>query len=833
MPRYFLTRVKVEGFRGINNEGEPLELKFKADNVNSVFAVNGAGKSSLFEALYYAVHDKVPKLAELQAGERPGDYFANRFHSKRVATIELEFLPDDGTGASVTINVQRSAAGKRTVTSPSGTSDPEGFLRSMREDFALLDYVTFAKFIQDTPLNRGRSFAALLGLSSYSSACRAFQGASETRTLNADFNIKTIESEVANANESSQRELAGLRASFEEITGRPLDDLTKLPQYKQEVLDALGAIELLKPHVDGKSLDEIDFLAVKDAVLAAEGGPDRKELETAISTIARLDALGDGDPTKVAASQVDFESLLSDHEKLLAATKGELFKSMYEAAQAVVVDGSWPDDQQCALCENSVEHSMAAHIQDQLTQFGAVVAKADELKIGWRSSAFAKRLYLLEKFEPMGIPDDQRIVVALTKLADTGDLVRADFERAVKRLNDLELVRSSLLKELTARKDALELVLPPSLVRLTEQVEHARQFQESYRQLLQEIAEERRLRKRLAMLKRWQTFIGEATETFAKAEASLAKKRITAIDGLYKSMFERIMGVSDVVPELQRPDGAEDLNVQLADFHGQHDLSARALLSESFRNALAISVFLAAASNHAGRPRFVVLDDVTSSFDAGHQFELMEILRLTLRYPANANGLQFIILSHDGLLEKYFDRLGGTADWHHQRLQGWPPMGSVMSQTQDANRLRVRATKFLDAGQVQEAEPLVRQYLEFRLMQVIRKVNVPVPIDFAIRDTSRMVKNCLDAINAAVALEYRANSLVLDATQRANLNNVLVPAIVGNWVSHYETSSGSSLAPAVLKKILQTIDDFAECFRYDDSATPPVRRWYKSLSSKT
>ncbi len=43
MTRYFLTVVKIEGFRGINNEGDPLEIKFRTDAVNSIFAANGLG----------------------------------------------------------------------------------------------------------------------------------------------------------------------------------------------------------------------------------------------------------------------------------------------------------------------------------------------------------------------------------------------------------------------------------------------------------------------------------------------------------------------------------------------------------------------------------------------------------------------------------------------------------------------------------------------------------------------------------------------------------------------------------------------------------------------
>ncbi len=38
------------------------------------------------------------------------------------------------------------------------------------------------------------------------------------------------------------------------------------------------------------------------------------------------------------------------------------------------------------------------------------------------------------------------------------------------------------------------------------------------------------------------------------------------------------------------------------------------------------------AAKHSGTPRFVVLDDVTSSFDAGHQYFLMELVRTASRF---------------------------------------------------------------------------------------------------------------------------------------------------------------------------------------------------------
>jgi recombinational DNA repair ATPase RecF len=82
---------------------------------------------------------------------------------------------------------------------------------------------------------------------------------------------------------------------------------------------------------------------------------------------------------------------------------------------------------------------------------------------------------------------------------------------------------------------------------------------------------------------------------------------------------------------------SEDLQIALADFHGLPNLSPQALLSESFRNAFAISLYLAAASLYGGLPKFIVLDDVTSSFDAGHQNFLVELLRTTGQYRRAAS----------------------------------------------------------------------------------------------------------------------------------------------------------------------------------------------------
>jgi DNA repair exonuclease SbcCD ATPase subunit len=208
MPRYYLSQISIEGFRGINNDGDPLVIKFKPNTVNSVHAHNGVGKTSIFEAIHFAIFGTVPRLTRLQGAEHPEAYVVNRFHPAGQATVGLWFEADDGTG-TVEITVKRDGAGVRTVTSGSAHADPEGFLQSLREDFVLVDYSKFAEFVDASALERGRSFASLVGLSSYSRLRQALESAANTRSLNTDFSLPALQAGIT----AREREVAGATPS--------------------------------------------------------------------------------------------------------------------------------------------------------------------------------------------------------------------------------------------------------------------------------------------------------------------------------------------------------------------------------------------------------------------------------------------------------------------------------------------------------------------------------------------------------------------------------------------------------------------------------------------
>ena len=828
MSRYFLASVAIEGFRGINNDGDPLVLKFKHDAVNSVHAPNGVGKSSIFEALYFAIHGTVPRLEGMQDAEQGSSYIVNKFHPGQQATVALVFKSDDGT-PNVSITVTRTITGGRTVTSPSGHADPDNFLADLGEDFVLVDYPRFESLVDCSALERGRSFASLVGMSRYSHLRQALDGAKNTRNINSDLGLSALNTEVSAENRALTTVEQRILAAHQEVTGAADGQMADTVALKAQVTAGLAGIALFTPLLADISVIGLDFDAAEKIVDQEEGGAARKALDELNTTVTNLSAL------EVSAVELaEIETLMTAAKarddamhKVGAASLHALMKD----ALAVVTSADWHDPTTCPVCESVGDRPLQDQLEAKIALYDEAERLDAELKQLVQSAGCVSKLRQLEEQVRLGVADADRIAPVLMLAARQSSVSTANLERAKNALSALETKRVDALATVNTEIATLQ-ADPPSLVAVTRTLGQAKQFRdamEEYERALPSLAAKRA---KLAKLNRWKSFITNVAQQFSTAESALANTRIADIQASCQELFGHLVrGGPDVRPTLNRAQNTEQVDLKLADFFGLQNLSARALLSESYRNAVAASIFMASATRHQGVPRFMVLDDVTSSFDAGHQFSLMDTIRTKLRFGA-ANGLpgglQFIILSHDTSLEKYFDRLNGTTEWNHQKLQGMPPRGRLMVAAQQADRLKAQAEQYLNAGQIDIGEPIVRQYLEYKLGQVISRLEIPVPPDYATRGDKRTLSTYVDAITAAVSLYQAAGRCVLSPQQITDLQNHHMPSIMANYVSHYETGAGNPFNAYALLGVLQSVDALADCFCWTDPANNQ-RKYYRRL----
>ena len=827
MTRYFLTRLTIEGFRGVNNDGTPLTIQFSPGCVNSIFAANGMGKSSIFEALHYAIRGNVPSLVPLQQQEHPDRYVNNLFHTRRTATIVLQLTPDDTPGSPVEITVTRDQRGVRTVT---GTiPDPDSLLEALDTDFTLLDHRTFNDFIDSSALTRGRTLAPLLGLSQYSSLRRGIQAATNTQAFDSTFQIASIDAAVRQQRQDEEAALGCFCDAYLRVTGHAAPT-TELSSCVSDIVESLETISLLQPEVVGKPLASIDFTALRELVLKAEGGAQREELQAHDRVLARL-APAAPDATAVQANLLDIRHAFDLYEHELRHTSGDLVKRLNEAAERLLVDGNWPNPLVCPLCGSRLETSITEGVSATLERYSATSTAYERVSSLLSGSA---ALAALHRLESAGLleEDEREIAGSLEAKSTTGSLRDADLKDLEARLQLLTERRASVAAETKRQREDILKGLPASLVAVSNSIGDAEQALNHFNTVEKLRATRGPLEQKQRKYGEWKSFISRMAEAAADAEVGAARSAISRLEADYREMFSSIVTVRDIVPSLERQGADERLDLHLSDFHGIRDVSARALLSESYRNALAISVFLTAAAKNAQASRFVVLDDVTSSFDSGNQFQLLEYIRSNLQFPRNPAGLQFILLSHDVTLEKFFDKNQGEVDWRHQKLQGWPPQSPISALQQDADRLRKEAVRYINAGDTVAAGGLVRQYLEFVIQQVVSKVRIPVPFDLAVKDHARMVDACLGAICEAVDIHRRLGDLVLDPGQASDLASRHAPALVCNWVAHFATGGAAAFAPPAMLGVLDDVDELRRCFQFEDPIGSGNWRFYRSLTSR-
>jgi len=820
--KYYIKSISIEGFRGINNQGNPLIIDFQSDGVTSLFGENGKGKSSIFEAIIFSILGRIVRFDNYHGDIKDKKTIKNIFHSG-AGNIKIDFI--DGDSNIVKIDIDIDSNGVRTFNTCSVTN-PEKFLESLSSDLNFLDYNSFEKIILQSSEDTGKLFSNLVGFGNFIHIKEKFDKISRTQNINTDFGKATKENSLRDNNKRiSDIKLEIIRRINEIGNSTSNYDENKL---LNDVKKFLKEQYSLKPKKIDASIDFDKLIKLKIGEKYEENVEELNRQQELLSQLLLLQS-----ELKKFSPQVilTLKRKLKTAHNHLSSTDDLILGKLFDIAiQSYIITET--DKNACVLCDTKELGNSTNTFYDQLTHKVENYKKFKE-----KYSLFLNEFYqqvntfkVLDFENKFLIEEDRFFSMILKK---EGFFEKDFFEKnnIKETISKYKIIISTKIKKIKKTIKELKTFIPPKVSDLVETNNVYKFVTHSIIDIKKLIDENNYNTKYLAELENWIRFINEIKEDYEKSYNVLMDEIASMIDSDTKLFFKEIMGNVDITPKLKKENKGQRVNILLEKFHNNTtDIKAASILSESYRNALSLSIYFAAALKSKNPGNFIVVDDITSSFDSGHQLYLVDLIKTKIGLnPKNKKGKQIILLTHDGLLKKVLNENNSLKYWKNYNLNSNKDYVSLKPFKSEDLKLIIQ-NKILSNEYVGSD---FRMYYEFVLLEIIEKLNLEVPFTLINSNDNKMVGKLSSAIFDIIELKRTARKIQRISRLPNKSDFKLSTQLLSNNLSHWAGGREVSLSTAVLNKIIDDIDNFKKFFQYNCTCPAKNVGWvyYKSLSS--
>ena len=672
-------RLKAEGFRGIC---DPIEIDFYRQTT-VLSAPNGSGKTSILGAIEWAL------FGELQYQPKENttnDELVNIRHRAQSATVRIDLESDDGI-ASIT---RSKKAGKRaagaTVQLPNGeeyvgTEANAALFRLLGltfDDFyraraVYLHQESIRGLLTEDPRVRNEALDRLFGVEKLRDMLKALSGSAKP--------VRDALDKLEKSKRTAVDRLTGAVEQVEAHRQRALDDAKKkglseadltfsaVAQLARQVIDCLEtlAASIVAPIKDQSEPDDADGVdsfnrrvteAIKvirqtatNAAIAANTSKQTAAVDGARTTLRRVAALLDGVDKSVAELQQGFGNLDTlDEQKATAEAAVQQFREAQEKlgiSERIVQDTltylqASVGESNCPACGQEIERDaliarLEGHLSGDLRTEIAAAHKSEmeqQRRIGDLDAAITKRGRLLKERqqygEEMTNARTEARALLTTNVADDHliDALDRQKEKLFQQASTVDTERSKREEEIEAIQS-----LMGRLREIARFLELDANYQEASSRLGKGDEDSSVAEQQIESLSRLENGIRTIAD-IVTAEASTragdaVENAQVDIARLYKELcnhpyFDDI----EISVESQRLSGIERNNYFIRT-HASTDnrqTLASSRLSTAQMNCVALSVYLALATQLQHNIGFVILDDPSQNLDTEHKQALVGIL---------------------------------------------------------------------------------------------------------------------------------------------------------------------------------------------------------------
>jgi recombinational DNA repair ATPase RecF len=734
-------KITVSRFRGARFE-LPLDFSQKTKSV-AIFGENASGKSTITDALEWFIQDRVDHLWREDCKQ---DSLRNVLSDEKPSSVELVFDGKDRNGTKELSETLK--------TSTTYANDSVGQLvADLKSDNIILRHADIVNFLDKTKGGKREAIADIIGYSEITK----FRG-----ILLQTKNQLEKESEYTTAKQQIQH----LQTGMIEETGQVVPNRKEFYSIIKKVMKPFD----IKTQV----IDEKSYADALEELRGQGSNEEKIRLAERLTQLEKTcgDLAGDIDQLSQDAKTFTdtFNAIAKESEKV-----NKLKLSDFLTRGKAVLDDKVFTDQQCPFCLSSYDLSqLQVEVGKRLEMLEALQKKLNE--------AGALKDVLTDAVTNTGLKTK-------TIIETYSDL--EEFLLFIEAAKSARLKLRTFLTDLKSAFDGKKVFEAPAgfdadLIAFRLESEKAAKLANERAKKLQLTELEKKVAAALTKLKTVSDQVKDF-ETYQKIKgayeaqiitlSSMLKAFIKVQNGALQAVLDTISDDVGVFYTTLHPKesidkvsltmvGDEGVEFQYT-FHGKPTQPPRKYLSESHLNSLGVVLFLANARIFNKHAKFLVLDDIVTSFDASHRRRLLRLLR------DEFSDWQIIILTHENIWFDIIKREMGQHGWIFHEVRSDDANGILLENSPATLKEIIEQKK----GKEDVTNDL-RKLLELVLKNICHALEIKVAFRFNDINERRMSDELTNALRST--LKDKSPDL-LDTQIFSDLAG---SALIANLISH-------------------------------------------------
>ena len=773
------TKINEINLKGIRGTKDTLKLPLNGKSA-LLYGDNGTGKSSISDSLEWFFTDKVEHLNSLEIDLKEALRNA-KIDASVISEVALSFTNNK---VDATKNIYYKKA--KLVADFNNTSeDFTKFYTDTKNDNLILRFKNLTNFVDNTKTEKLKYLSEIIGFSEVSKKKEVLQ-----KCYNA------IKSEITKQNFEGQK--SNLQRILIEKIGASISQ-------EQNFIDKLN--EKIKPLNIGY---EIKTLKDIDKVLTHLTSPENNKLNLELAFLENIQNNLNLLKSEIGFINSEYGKYYLEFEKIALDVQSIMqtfFKELLNSGKNVIT--KYHKEDSCPLC---LQPKNIEELQSEITKRLEEIEESSKKLNDFNKSKTlvseialerTKRIDALLQNPDINTDENKVLKIEIQKIKDkigafqnasTIKVTSGEKIAEPEKINIFEddfNFQAQILDRITKIKE----VLKNNSTILYNEISSAK---EAFLNI-------RLIEKQKGVLENQQNSLKIIYDEFIKKQKEGLENFITTFSGKINEFYQ-FMNPNEPFQELKIVTIGEDdelngLTIEYK-YEGNWVSPPQKYFSESHLNCFGLSFFLASVIAFNKESKFVVLDDVISSFDSTHRKKFADLI------IEKFNEYQFIVLTHE---REWFDNmikpLAKKKGWYINEIKWSEDKGTHFDET--PSELKDFIEHNLSQGVSSNIGNPIRRYIEQKLKDIASNTDAKVVFKFNEINEHRMCYELITSLKSTIKIANKDLLITYPVIDRIENS-----AQIGNTLSH-----DNSLNPTIgdLKSIWSDVVEFEKIFHCQEA----------------